>query len=168
MADSPEIRPVDRLSIELLEILLSVHLLKHPAADGNDYFSQTRNLKVVALLVNDIIVRLGKFREDDNRNWSFREVSKALEKRASTASRAVAAGPAIKEFLQNSKRLEDYRNFTVAHLPKRGAAHLKPLTELYQLVTLAVKVVDILAGEKNQYKVGEVNLREVAASGADA
>ena len=168
MAASPEIRPVDRLGIELLEILLSVHLLKQTAADGDDFFSQARNLKVVTLLVNDIIVRLGKFREDDNRNWSFREVSKALAKSTVTDSRAVAVGPAIKEFLQNSKWLKDYRNLAVAHLPKRGAANLKPLTELYQLVTLAVKVVDILAGEKNQYKVGEVNLREVAASSEDA
>ncbi len=161
-------RSIDRLGIELLEIMLSVYLLRNPAAVGEDYLSQMRSTKVVALLVNDIIVRLGKFREDDNRNWGFREVAKLLGKRTSTASHAVAAAPAIDEFMQGSKRLEDYRNLAVAHLPKRGAAHLHPLTELYRLVALAVRIVDTLAGEKNAYRFGEVDLRKEVMGDEDA
>ena len=159
MSTSREIDSVQRLGTELLEVLLAVHLLRNPAADGEDYLSNVRNTKMIALLVNDIVVRLGKFREEDNRNWSFREAAKALRKKTSSAGRAAAAEQPIQEFVQGSKKLEDYRNVAIAHLAKRGASHLKPLTELYQLVALAVNVVDILSGEKNEYRVGEVDLR---------
>lgn len=159
MPSTREIPPVGRLGLELLEVLFSVHLLRNPAPEADDYLSQMRNKKIVALLVNDIIIRIGKFREKSNRNLGFLKVAKLLGK-TSAAGHAAAAASAIEEFMNSSIRLGNYRNLAVAHLSKHGTAELDPLVELYHLVGLAIRIVDILDGEKNEYRVGPVDLRK--------
>lgn len=165
-----ELDPLERLGIELLQILMSSYYLRDTLADlqTGDGHSNFRNLKILALLHNDIIVRLGKFREDDNRNWSFRQVAKYVGMTTTTADRAADATPLIKEFVQTSDLLKDYRNHAVAHLTKRGTSHLAPLTEINRLVALAIRVVDVLSGERNEYRVGEVDLRREVLGDANA
>ena len=160
MAHSADVQPINRLGVELLDILLSCYLLRFPPEPSTDSLAQLRELKVISLLSNDVILRLGKFRDDDNRSWSFTQAAKALRKKSSTSRLAAAAEPIIEEFLQCTKRLEDYRNLSVAHIAKRGAGHLQPLTDLYRIVGIAVRVVDELSGGKQLYTAFEINLRE--------
>lgn len=164
--DVRDIPAVQRLGTEILEILYSAYLLRHQAFNSGNTLSNMRETKVTSLLVNDVIVRLGKFRDDDNRDWSFRQAAKALKKKSSMASRAALAEPLIEKFIEKSKRLEDYRNLVVAHLPKRGTGHLKPLTDLFDLVLLAVQVVDALSGEINVYRIEHIDLRREVCNNA--
>ena len=158
MATSERSNPVERLALEILDILLAVHYLRSQSY-GDDPLANLRETKVMALLFNDVVLRLGKFRDDDNRTWSFRKAAKYLGKRVQSAPRAVAAKPLIAKFIERTKRLDDWRNLAIAHLPKRGASHLEPVTDLLIIVSLAVKIVDTLAGEENRYCVGTVDLR---------
>jgi len=101
--------PIHRLGFETFEILLALHFLRTQNY-GDSILENHREVKIASLLVNDIIVRLDKFRDDDNRNWSFREVAKYLGKRAESASRSDEAKPFIDIFIQRTKHLAEIRN----------------------------------------------------------
>lgn len=154
--------PIYRLGVEILEILLALHFLKTQKYSDST-LENHRETKITALLVNDIVIRLGKFRDDDNRTWNFREVAKYLGKRVESASRSAVAKPFIDTFIQRTKHLAEIRNLAVAHLPKRGSNHLKPLTELRELIGLAVEIVDVLAGEECSYIIETIDLRAAIA-----
>jgi hypothetical protein len=119
----------------------------------------SRNLHFLGLLWNDLILRLGKLREDDNRNWSFREVAKHLAKRNAFAIRAEVAGPVIAKYIDATKTLEIHRNRAVAHLTKQGLSDLRPISEVTELVRQAVEIADLLHGEVNSYMIDGVDLR---------
>jgi hypothetical protein len=166
----PTLEPVHRLGVEALEILVSAHyfaeVARTPPSDDADV--NLRNIKFVQLLLNDIVLRLVKYRDDDNRNWSFREVAKYLSKRKAYAARATEASAAIAKFVQRTKRLEDFRNRAIAHLTKQGPVGVSLPPDVTDAIRLALDIVDTLSGERNQYTLGAISLREVVLGPADA
>jgi len=159
-----------RLALEALEVLVSAYYLaelgRSPPADDAD--TNLRNIKFLQLLLNDIVMRLGKFRDDDNRSWSFREVAKYLSKKKAYAARAAAATQAIATYAQKTKKIEDFRNRSIAHLTKQGPAGVSLPLDVMEAIRLAVAIVDTLAGERNRYILGTVSLRHAVLGDADA
>ncbi len=162
--------PAVRLAAEMLELLVAAHYLSELGTMplGEDVSANLRNVKLCQLLINDVVMRLCKFRDDDNRNWGFREVEKYMLKRSQLIDRATQAREPIKRFLASTRNLEAYRSQAIAHLAKQGASGIKFSTDLRNAVGLAVAVVDALSGKTLQYSLLTVDLRHTILSSSDA
>jgi hypothetical protein len=161
--------PVEtRLCSEVLELLWSCYLWKTVSIDSEDALENMKALKFVQLLVNDIILRLCKFRETDARSLSFDQVFKELRKRAASKDRVTGLETELKEYRRRTINLENHRDTYIAHLSKRDHTHLDPPVEILDTIRLAVRISDILAGSRNAYKVLNIDLRAEALGEAVA
>jgi len=57
--------------------------------------------------------------------------------------------------------MENHRNAYIAHLSKRDRNHLKPTSEMFDAINLALQITNQFCGEKNSYHVLNVDLRGV-------
>jgi len=155
--------PVEqRLSLEMLELLSSFYYLQRVSveAESDDMLDNMGRMKFIQLLMNDIILRLCKFRDESSMSLSFIQVLKALRKRATTKQRVEDVEPEIKTYNQLTSNLDNHRNTYIAHLSKRDRAHLKPTVELSDAILLALQITDKLCGGRNSYKVHDIDLRQ--------
>jgi hypothetical protein len=160
--DSNNLSMEARLCVEVLEILLSFYFLQRlpDEAESDDLHENMKRLRFAQLLINDVILRLCKLREDNPNSICFPQVLKTLRKRAACKERAELLQPEVKRYNILTQNLETHRNSYIAHLSKRGTSHLKPLTEMFEAVTLAVQITDALSDEQNSYKFLDVDIRE--------
>lgn len=158
--------PEENLGIEMLEILYSYYLLQGASLEeGSDNaLDNLRRVRFVQLLINDIILRLCKFRDDSSMSLSFIQVTKALRKRVVKKERVDGIEAEIRKYNLLTQNLENHRNTYIAHLSKRARTHLKPTVEISDAVTLALQITDRLCGRKNSYKVLDIDLRQVLSS----
>ena len=157
MAD--EIPEVTALCVEMSEILFDYYLLKRVNPDSDDALENMKTNRFGGLLIDDIILSLCKFREDDTRNVSFEQALKAWRKRAESAAYVDGVVDEIKSYRQITKNLDGHRQARIAHLAKRGGAHLKPTTEMRDAIVLALKIVDTFSGVATSYHVLDVDVR---------
>ena len=146
----------------MLEILYSHYLLKSvfEEPESDDALSNMRRIRIAQLLANDIILRLCKFRNDDSRSLSFVQVLKALRKREATQNRVDGLENMIKDYRRITRNLESHRDAYIAHLSKQDRSHLKPTVEVVTAIGLALEITDRLCGEKNSYRVFDLDLRQ--------
>ncbi|MCB9106563.1 MAG: hypothetical protein H6633_20305 [Anaerolineales bacterium] len=156
------ILPIQYLSVEILDILWSYYLLQTLPyeLDSDDRLENLRTLKFIELLIGDIILRLCKFRDNDSRSLSFEQAIKDLRKRSATKGRVEGLEPVIKKYKVTTQNIENHRNSYIAHLSKRDRTHLKPTSEIYEAIQLAVQIVDTLSGEQNSYSIEGIDLRK--------
>lgn len=160
--DSVKLRDIAeeaRIGTELLDILWSCYLLRHSSPNSEHPLENLKIMKVVHLLTQDVILRLCKFRDKNSRNLSFDQALKALRKKAPPTRPLTGIENRIKEYRQLTMNLDAHRDANVAHLSKRGPAHLKPPVQMFEAVRLAVAIVDDLSGARNQYGILDVDLR---------
>lgn len=158
------VSPVQRLSLEVLEGLWSYYLLQTLPSelDSDDTLKNLRTLKFIDLLIGDIILRLCKFRDGDSRSLSFEQVVKNLRKRSATKGRVEDLESLIKTYKATTQNIENYRNAYIAHLSKCDRTHLKPTSEIYEAIQLAVRITDELSGKQNSYSIEGIDLRKAA------
>lgn len=147
------------LGVEILEILWTYYLLKQQVPNYDDTFSNLRENKFIQLLVNDIILRLCKFRDKDSRSISFEQAKKKLEKKNKVKSQNQYLDKILKKYRDHTINLEKHRDSYIAHLSKRDRIHLKPTIEIFTAIKMAVQIVDSLCGEKNAYRLEKIDLR---------
>ena len=134
--------------------------------DSNDPLENLKTIRFVQLLINDITLRLCKFRDDDTRSLSFDQVYKVLRKRSASADRVTGLDQEIARYRQLTKNLENHRDAHIAHLSKRGGGHLKPLIEICDSIRMAVTITDKLSGGPNTYNLLDIDLRAELEKGA--
>jgi hypothetical protein len=154
--------PMKHLLMEVLEILWSCYLwqMLPYELESDDPIKNLRASKFNELLISDIILRLCKFRDDDSRSLSFEQVVKNLRKRSVTKNRVEDIEPLIKEYKTITQNIENHRNTYIAHLAKRDRTHLKPPSEIYEAIRLAVNITDKLSGDQNAYSIEGTDLRK--------
>src|SRR6266851_9422648 len=147
-----------QLCVEMSEILFDFYLLRSLSPDSNDPLENLKAIRFVQLLINDITLRLCKFRDDDTRSLSFDQVYKVLRKRSASADRVTGLEQEIARYRQLTKNLESHRDAHIAHLSKRGRWHLKPLVEIHDSIRMAVTITDKLSAGPNTYKLLDIDL----------
>ena len=148
-----------RLGSEILDILFSCYLLRSLSPSSDDPLENLKTTKFVHLVTNELTLRLCKFRDKDSRNLSFEQVFKTLKKKHIAVDQLNILEKQIKKYRQLTISLEAHRDAHVAHLAKRGTGHLKAPLEVLDAVRLAVEIVDIILGTRNEYRVLDVDLR---------
>ncbi len=156
------IPPVKHLIMEVLEILWSYYLWQTLSSkvDSDDPIENLRALKFNELLLADIILRLCKFKDGDSRSLSFEQVVKNLKKHSATKERVEGIEPLIKKYKTTTLNIENHRNTYIAHHAKRDRTHLKPPSEIYYAIQLAVQITDKLSGDQNAYNIMGTDLRK--------
>lgn len=156
------IPPVQHLCMEVLEILWSYYLLQTLPSelDSDDPLKYLQMMKFVGLLTNDVILRLCKFRDDDSRSLSFKQVFKDLRKRSATSARAENLESMIKRYKSVTQNIENHRNTYIAHLSKRDRTHLKPPIEIIEAIHLSIEITDALSDSQNSYIIEGIDLRK--------
>jgi hypothetical protein len=157
------------LGLEISEILWSFYLLqKLPAEpESDDAYENMKRLRFAQLLINDVILRLCKLREDNPNSICFPQVLKTLKKRVASKERAELLKTEVKRYTTLTQNLERHRNTYIAHLSKKGKGHLKPPTQMLEAVTLAVRITDVLSGGKNSYRFLDVDIRKTVLRETD-
>jgi hypothetical protein len=148
-----------RLATEVLAILWEHFLLQRHAIDADGTLENLKNITIIQLLGNDIVVRLCKFRDTDTRSLSFDQVAKELRKRPATLDRALAVEKRLGGYRQLTLNLERHRDTYIAHLSKRPASELKPPLDMRDAIQMAVEIVDQLVGQRCHYEVERHDLQ---------
>jgi hypothetical protein len=158
-----ELREVDRLASEMLEVLWSYYLLSTNTLGSEDPVEAMRSLKIMALLSDDLLLRLAKLGETRRDTWNFAQVVKQFPNltQRSALQRRVA------EYQHLIVGIAGHRNRRIAHTSKASPATLEPTAEMLQAIHLAVDLVDEITGIRNTYEVAGLDLR-LAALGSDA
>lgn len=149
---------LDRISSEILDLLVSYYFFRKQSdrlvAQNPGGLEALEMLVSIQTLTNDIILRLCKLDDDDNRNWSFREVLKKLRKqRVSTViEKEVEKDLKRYRLLINNLKIH-HRNVSITHLAKTPPQPFKPTFQMKDAILLAVKIHDTLHGEKVTYTI---------------
>jgi len=151
-----------RLAMTMHKILVSYYYFNSLPDEltSDSALKNLRTMEFIRLLLNDIILGLCMFRDDDNRSLSFDQVVKDLKDRKTKKDRIEDIKSLIEGYKQKTKNLENHRNSYIAHNAKSDKSHLKPTTELYKTIQLAVQITDKLSGQKNQYLIEDIDLRQ--------
>lgn len=148
------------LHVELLELLCTCYFRKrHPLPNSDDPTQNLECIKIHELFMNDIILRLCKFRDTDTRNISFVQVLKKRKNKLETKS-VQELTELVKKYRALTDNIEAHRNTRIAHLAKRDATNLKPPFEIDKAVRLALEIGDKLSGRREDYKLLGTDLRE--------
>jgi len=153
-----ELSGLDRISNEILELLVSHYFFRQQSgrlvAQDPGGLEALEMLVCIQTLTNDIILRLCKLDDDDNRNWSFREVLKKLRKRRVSTLVYKEAEKDLKRYRSIINDMKTHhRNVSIAHLAKSRPPQFKPAFKMKDAIRLAVKICDALHGEKVSYKI---------------
>lgn len=153
-----ELDGLRRISNEILELLISYYFFRQQSdslvAQNPGGLEALEMLVCIQALTNDIILRLCKLDDDDNRNWSFREVfKKDRKKRVSTlVDKEVEKDLKRYRSIINDMKIH-HRNVSIVHLAKSRPLQFKPAFQMKDAIRLAVKICDALYGEKVSYKI---------------
>jgi hypothetical protein len=158
-----ELRGVDRLAIEMLEVLWSYYLLSTNQLGSQDPVEGMRRIKIMVLLSDDLLLRLARLGESKRDTWNLTQVIKELPNLA----RRSALQRGVSEYQRLTGQITSHRNRRIAHISKASPASLQPPTEMLQAISLAVDLVDENTGVRNTYEVAGLDLRQ-AAFGNDA
>lgn len=143
---------------ELLELLCTCYFRRmHPLPDYDDPVKNMECLKIHDLFMNDIILRLCKFRDTDSRSISFEQVLKQHRKRLDTNTYEEIKQLILK-YRALTKNIEAHRDTRIAHLAKRDTTHLKPPFEMEEAVRMAIDIGDRFAGNREEYKLLDIDL----------
>lgn len=115
----------------------------HEAREGNE------KVWIAHVLIEDVILRLCKFDDDDTRSWSFDQVGKKLRKRKATKNQVEGHEKLLKSYSKQIGHLvEQHRNKYIAHLtakPSGKDQEPKPITAAIQQ---ALGILDKFCGHK--------------------
>ncbi len=160
-------RTDQHLALEILEILCSFYFLKRVVPESDDAQENLRTVHFIQLLHDDIVLRLCKLDEDDARSWSFAQAFKKLRKRPAHSFEDAPVERRIREFATLVQPIRDHRDSRIAHHSKRDGAHLRPLS-LLPAIRVAVEITDALAGESEEYRLQDIDLRADALGQKEA
>jgi hypothetical protein len=107
---------------------------------------------VAHILLQDVILRLCKFDDDDSRSWSFEQAAKKLRKHKATEKRAEGYEELLKAYRKEIGHLtEQHRNNYIAHLTKTPSGKDKKPKPMTEAITQALAFIDNLAGKRTEY-----------------
>jgi len=152
----------------MLGVLWALYLTRTIRLGGGVALENLRELKFLDLLNRDIILRLCKLRDDDSRNLSFQQVWKSERKRSTRLAALDGVEVQIRRFGKLTQNLERHRSNYVAHLAKHAPDDLSPAFEITEATLLALTIVDRLLGERCEYTIEGIDLREAAFHAVEA
>jgi len=155
---SVQISYKEHFGLEINDLLTSFYYLKHQKPELSDSSSNMETTWFIHLLYNDIIIRLCKFRDKDNRSWSFNQAHKKLRKRSTSNISANDLADKIQSYRKATVNIDNHRNIYIAHRSKRDREHLKP-PDLLSLIRMAVGIVDDLSEPRPSYRLLDIDLR---------
>ena len=168
MRTHDQLGPMVWINTEILEILVSLYFMKRTMPEANNTtIENLRAIHILGLLHKDIIIRLCKLDEDDNRSWSFRQAYKKLRKRKDANLEKPEVEGLLQRFRDLVRPLREHRDRYIAHLSTRDRADLLGGVQLPPAVRLAIELGDLLAGEVNSYKIEDFDLRADALDGSE-
>ncbi len=120
------------------------------------------NVWTAHVLLQDVILRLCKFDDDDPRSWSFDQVAKKLRKRKDTEKRVEGVEDLLKVYRKEIAHLtEQHRNNYIAHLTKTPPGKDKQPKPISAAVSRALQIIDKFSGKRVEFieQDGKMDLR---------
>ncbi len=160
--------PLGQMKSEILDLLVSYHFyigesekLTHEDPGG---LEALRMMVVCQALLQDIILRLPKLGDLRKDVWSFKELRKEREKRGIKISKSLRGK--LTQYQNEINQLNKFhRNSYMAHRAKNRQWPPDSMSQIKQVIILALKIADELEGERIDYKIdkswanSEVDLR---------
>lgn len=155
------ISPESGLGLEILEILYSKNILDSLSTEYEDIYENLKISKFIQLLFDDIILRLCKISDIRNGTRSAPMIIKKFKKiHTNQPIKLQKMQKAMNKLNEYTSKLKLRRDNRIAHIGDRSKQEVwGPIPDLNEAICAAVNLVDILNGERLQYKIADKDIR---------
>ena len=146
----------------LRSFLIARKKIKALGEEACDAVEADQQVWTAHVLLQDVILRLCKFDDDDTRSWSFDQVAKKLRKRKETEKRVAGFDDLLKAFRKAIAHLtQQHRDSYIAHLAKTPPGKDKQPMPITVAVNQALQIIDKLSGKRVEFieQDGKTDLR---------